>query len=39
MLKLGLQNLDGEAIRRPRSRGLWPRAEYLEERFGRFRAA
>ena len=39
MLKHGLQNLDGEAILRPRSRGLWPRGEYLEERFGRFRAA
>ena len=39
MLEYGLQKLQDQAIVKPRSRALWPRAEYLEERFGRFRAA
>jgi putative restriction endonuclease len=39
MLRHGLQELEHQAIVTPRSRALWPRAEYLEERFGRFRAA
>jgi putative restriction endonuclease len=39
MLRHGLQELEDQAIVKPRSRALWPRAEYLEERLGRFKAA
>ena len=39
MLKYGLQELQSLAIAKPRSKAQWPKAEYLEERFGRFRAA
>ncbi|MDX2194202.1 MAG: hypothetical protein NW201_12670 [Gemmatimonadales bacterium] len=39
MLKHGLQELHGSRIELPGSRRLRPRAEYLAERFERFRAA
>jgi putative restriction endonuclease len=39
MLRYGLQELEDQAIVRPRSQALWPKVEYLEERFGKFRAA
>ena len=39
MLEHGLQGLQGEPIMKPRLKARWPRKEYLEERFGRFRAA
>ena len=39
MLRYGLQTLDGQLITVPRSTLLRPRKEYLEVRFGEFRAA
>ena len=39
MLRHGLQELDRALIQVPRKAELKPRREYLEERFGRFRAA
>ncbi|MGH7561834.1 MAG: HNH endonuclease [Gemmatimonadales bacterium] len=39
MLRHGLQEMHGSLIRVPRRADLKPRAEYLEERFARFRAA
>jgi putative restriction endonuclease len=39
MLRYGLQTLDGQLITVPRSALLRPRKEYLEVRFGEFRAA
>jgi len=38
MLRYGLQELQGEPLQLPRSRDLYPREEYLVERFERFRA-
>jgi putative restriction endonuclease len=39
MLQHGLKGMDGVTIRTPMHRALWPREEYLAERFKRFRAA
>jgi putative restriction endonuclease len=39
MLLHGLQKMHGAIIRVPWQQKLWPKEEYLEERFGRFRAA
>ena len=39
MLRHGLQEMHGKAIRVPRQTVLCPKPEYLEERFARFRAA
>jgi putative restriction endonuclease len=39
MLKHGLQDMNGLLIQTPRAEVLRPKREYLEERFGRFRAA
>lgn len=39
MLKHGLQEMHGQLITVPRDSRLQPKAEYLEERFARFRAA
>lgn len=39
MLRHGLQEMHGSLIRVPRRADLQPKKEYLEERFGRFRAA
>jgi len=39
MLTHGLKEMDGERILLPRAAGNRPRKEYLEERYGRFRAA
>jgi putative restriction endonuclease len=39
MLKYGLQQMNGQAIRVPGREDLQPKREYLEERFERFRAA
>ncbi len=39
MLEYGLQAMEDVRIRLPRAEGQRPRREYLEERFGRFRAA
>jgi putative restriction endonuclease len=39
MLLHGLQEMDQARIGLPRHETLWPRREYLEERYARFRAA
>ncbi len=39
MLRYGLQEMHGKLIQIPTSVELQPRADYLEERFARFRAA
>lgn len=39
MLKYGLQEMNGQLIKVPRKEDLRPKADYLEERFARFRAA
>ncbi len=39
MLRHGLQELQGQSIAKPPLKLHWPRKEYLEERFERFRAA
>ncbi|MDI7268894.1 MAG: HNH endonuclease [Myxococcota bacterium] len=39
MLKHGLQGFQGGEIHKPRRRELWPRRDFLEERFERFRKA
>ena len=36
MLRHGLQGFDGKQITPPRERDLWPRREFLEERFQQF---
>jgi putative restriction endonuclease len=38
MLRYGLQKMQGAELQLPRSRRLYPRTEYLEERFARFSA-
>jgi putative restriction endonuclease len=39
MLRHGLQGFEGMQIARPRARELWPRPEFLQERFQQFLAA
>lgn len=39
MLRHGLQGFDGAIILRPRARALWPRPEFLAERYEEFRRA
>jgi putative restriction endonuclease len=39
MLLHGLQGFQGKTIRRPSSRALWPRADFLAERYEEFRQA
>lgn len=39
MLRHGLQGFEGATIVRPRARGLWPRADFLAERYEEFRRA
>lgn len=39
MLKHGLQGFQDELIHRPHRRELWPRQDFLEERYERFRKA
>jgi putative restriction endonuclease len=39
MLQHGLQGFQGKTILRPSSRGLWPRADFLAERYEEFRHA
>ena len=39
MLQHGLQGFEGQTILRPRSRALWPRPDFLAERYEEFRRA
>jgi putative restriction endonuclease len=39
MLQHGLQGFQGKTILRPRSRALWPRSDFLAERYEEFRRA
>ncbi len=39
MLQHGLQEFQGKSIDRPRSRALWPRTDFLAERYKEFRQA
>ena len=39
MLLHGLQGFQGKTILRPSSRALWPRADFLAERYEEFRQA
>lgn len=39
MLQHGLQGFQGKTILRPSSRALWPRVDFLAERYEEFRQA